>query len=76
MDILNIFQCEEEAKDEGFDSLKFIAIFPAGPKVCTWLDAYMGIFKVEGMEGSLMTRMIDKQFPKLECFIIKDDDAK
>jgi len=39
--------CQREAEDKGFDSMEFIAIFPAGPTNCKWLDAYMGLFRVD-----------------------------
>jgi hypothetical protein len=68
---MNIWQCEEYAKEHGFDSVKFTANFPVGQKQCEWLDAYFGMFKVDGIEGFLMTRSIGKQFPNLTCKIIE-----
>lgn len=67
---MNIYQCEEKAKEIGFNTARFIALFPAGPKECKWLDAYMGLFVIDedGLrDGFVMTRDIDKQFPDLYC---------
>ena len=46
---MNLYQCQEWAKDTAFDSAKFIAAFPAGPRTCTWLDAYFGFFRIDGL---------------------------
>ena len=65
---MNIYQCEEKAKDIGFDKAKFVAFFPAGPKKCKWLDAYMGLLEVDadGLRGSfLTTKQVDQMFPEL-----------
>ncbi len=64
---MNIYQCERLAKERGFDSMKFTAFFPAGPKVCTWLDAYFGIFQIDGTDGFVMAREVDERFPDLQC---------
>lgn len=69
---MNLYQCENYAKTNGFDSVEFIALFPAGPKKCRWLDAYFGMFQIDGVgDGFVMTRDIDKMFPDLECEIIQ-----
>ena len=68
--MINIFQCEERAKDIGFDKAKFVAFFPSGAKECQWLDAYMGLFKIDAdglRDGFVMVRDIDKMFPNLVC---------
>jgi hypothetical protein len=62
---MNIYQCQKKAQDIGFDKAHFAAFFPSGLKKCTWLDAYMGFFKVEGLEGFLMVDSIDEMFPTL-----------
>ena len=64
---MNLYQCQKHAESNGFDSLEFIAHFPAGAKKCKWLDAYFGMFEVEGMDGFVMTKDIDKMFPSLVC---------
>jgi len=67
---MNLYQCQEKAKDVGFDKAVFFAEFPSGLLECQWLDAYMGLFKIdaEGMrDGFVTVKQIDEQFPKLEC---------
>lgn len=67
---MNLRECEEKAQEIGFDSAKFVAIFPCGPIECKWLDAYMGLFTADkdGLrDGFLMTHDIMKQFPGLYC---------
>lgn len=41
---LTINQCQELAKDLGFDGATFDLCGPLGKKACVWRDAYMGIF--------------------------------
>ena len=62
---MSLLECERLATQEGFDKMKFTALFPVGPRKCQWLDAYMGIFQVDGLEGFLMTGDIHEQFPDL-----------
>lgn len=67
---MNLHQCEKMAQEIGFDKAKFVALFPAGPIVCQWLDAYMGILKIDkdGLrEGFLFTPQLDEMFPNLYC---------
>lgn len=67
---MNIFQCENKAKDIGFDKAKFVALFPCGPVECQWIDAYFGFFKadVDGLrDGFLTTQHIDQEYPNLYC---------
>lgn len=67
---MNIYQCEERAKEIGYDNAKFVAFFPAGPKQCRWLDAYMGLLVIDedGLRGGFVTtRDIDREFPDLYC---------
>lgn len=62
---MNIYQAQKTAKRDGYDSAEFIAHFPAGPKECKWLDAYLGLFRVEGMDGFVTVNDIDDMFPDL-----------
>lgn len=67
---MNIHQCEAKAQQIGFDRARFIAVFPVGPVQCQWLDAYMGILKVDAdglRDGFLTTNQIDREFPDLVC---------
>ena len=69
---MNLYQCEQYAKENGFDSVEFIAFFPSKPFKCKWLDAYFGMFEIEGVgDGFVITKDVDKMFPRLECEIIK-----
>lgn len=53
---MNIHQCQEIAKRGGYDKMKFDLVGPKGRKSCKWLDAYMGLFTMEGSDGFLMVR--------------------
>jgi hypothetical protein len=67
---MNLYQCQEKAKDIGYDKAQFFAEFPNGTFLCTWKDAYFGFFKIEnaGMDDSfVMTKQIDEMFPNLVC---------
>ena len=68
---MNLYQCEEAARDLDFEGAKFIALFPGGVFECQWLDAYIGIFKINNvkeLEGKFFTtREVDKQYPDLYC---------
>ena len=61
---MNIHQCEAKAQQIGYDKARFIAVFPVGPVQCQWLDAYMGILKVDAdglRDGFLTTSQIDRE---------------
>lgn len=66
---MNLYQCQEEAKSVGYDRAIFFALFPVGIIKCQWLDAYMGLFKINHPEmdsGFVMVKQIDEMFPDLE----------
>ena len=67
---MNLYQCEKYAKDNGFDSVEFEADFPIGATKCKWLDAYFGMFRIEGHDGFIRTCDVDEMFPDLVCRII------
>lgn len=71
----DIYKCERLAERFGYGRLRFVALFPAGPKVCTWLDAHMGIIQIEGMDGFVMTRDLDEAFPGLVCIPMSVEEA-
>jgi len=73
---MNLYQCENKAKEVGYDSMEFMALFPAGPKKCKWLDAYMGLFQIDGIEGFVTTKQIDKQIPDLVCVPLLVEDER
>lgn len=63
---VSILQCEELAKDHGYNSMTFDIVGPSGSLQCKWLDAYMGMFQIIGKDGFLMTR--DFQYaPDIYC---------
>ncbi len=74
---MNIYQAQRYAEEnDQFQGGKFIAIFPAGPKVCTWLDAYFGMFTIEGIEdGFVMVKQIDDAYPNLLCQPIEAEET-
>ena len=73
---MNLYQCQKYAEKNGFDSVEFYADFPVGKKKCKWLDAYFGMFIVEGLgDGFLSVRDIDEMFPRLECQIATGEQA-
>lgn len=43
---MQLRQCQDKAKKIGYDKAKFTAFFPNGPVECQWVDAYMGVFKM------------------------------
>jgi len=51
---MNILQCQEMAKDVGFDSTTFDLCGPKGRLKAKWVEAYFGFFELEGREGVLM----------------------
>jgi len=73
---MNLYQCQKEAERNGFDSLEFFAEFPSGLQLCTWMDAYMGLFEIDlpDFKGSFVTvGQIDEMYPKLKCFIENEE---
>lgn len=70
---MNLYQCEAKAQDNGYDSMKFIAMFPSGPTKCQWFDAYFGLFKIDDHEGFVTTKQIDERFPELVCIEVEVD---
>lgn len=63
---MNILQCQELAKDVGFDSATFDLCGPSGCLKAKWLDAYFGFFQIEGQEGFMTVQSF--QFnPDIYC---------
>lgn len=58
---------QEYAKNNGYDSLEFMAMFPSGPCKGKWLDAYMGLVTLDGIDGFLMVRDLDSMMPGTVC---------
>ena len=55
---MDIYRCQAKAKDIGFDSATFDLVGPSGRLKCKWLDAYFGMFEVEGEEGFITVNQI------------------
>lgn len=67
---VSILQCQELAKDLGYDSTLFELHGPSGFKNCKWMDAYFGVFQIVGSNGFLMVS--DFQFvPDVWCKNLK-----
>jgi hypothetical protein len=68
--MISIHQCQRKAEEIGYNSSRFLALFPAGPEVCRWLDAYVGLLIVDedGMrDGFVTVSQLDDMFPNLVC---------
>lgn len=64
-DKMSLVECEDRAKDEGWDSATFEIVGPGGRTKAKWLDAYMGCFQVEGQDGFLMTSDAKRTFKNM-----------
>lgn len=59
---VNILQCQKLAEDYGYNSMTFDLVGPLGRKKAKWVDAYFGIFEIEGSEG---INMINNEMSRL-----------
>ena len=55
---MSLHQCQELAQKIGFDSATFDLCGPLGSMKAKWLDAYFGLFQIEGEEGFISTTQI------------------
>lgn len=55
---MNILQCQALAKKIGFDSTAFDLVGPNGRMKAKWIDAYLGLFKLEGQDGFILVNQI------------------
>lgn len=67
---------QKHAESNGFDSLRFLCMFPAGPRACQWLDAYFGLVKVDDMPGFVTVTQLDEIAPGATCIVLpgKEED--
>lgn len=65
---MTINQCEELAKDIGFDKATFDIVGPLGRIKCKWLDAYYGMFEMidPKEEGFVLTSQV-MFIPNIHC---------
>ena len=56
---LSIQQCQSMAQDVGFDSATFDLCGPKGRLKAKWLDAYFGMFQIEGNENFVMAKQFE-----------------
>lgn len=63
---ISILQCQKVAEKFGFNSVTFDLVGPNGRIKAKWLDAYLGLFQIEGEEGFNLVNQF--QFiPDLYC---------
>jgi hypothetical protein len=76
LDKLSILQCQELAKDVGYDSATFDLVGPNGVLKAKWLDAYFGLFEIQG-EGSdgFLTVQQFQYIPDIYCINLMPKDA-
>lgn len=65
---------QQFAKSNGYDRLAFMALFPSGPRRCQWLDAYMGLVKIDGEDGFVMVRDLQDALPGTVCITLTEEE--
>lgn len=73
---MNLYQCQKYAEQNGYDTVEFIAHFPAGPVKCKWLDAYFGLFTSDHpafCDGFIRVDDADSAFPDLRVEVVGND---
>lgn len=79
MRIVGIYECNEIAKERGFDKMEFTGLLPAGGRKCKWIDAYFGFLSVEGVndDNTFSTvKDLASAFGDFPCIIADDEDAE
>lgn len=57
---MDIFACQRKAQRDGaFDSATFTLNGSSGSLKCKWLDAYFGMFQIEGQDGFVMVSALE-----------------
>ena len=54
----SIHDCEAMAKKEGYDKATFDLVGATGRIKCKWLDAYFGMFTMEGTPGFMTVNQV------------------
>ena len=70
-DKISILQCQEIAKNFGYDSVSFNLCGPSGKKPCKWIDAYLGMFCTKDDEGHFMMVKQFQFIPDVWCEDVK-----
>jgi hypothetical protein len=63
---------QKYAESNGFDSVKFTALLPSGPRNGRWLDAYFGLVMFDGMDGFVTVDQLDEVAPGTLCVVLED----
>ncbi len=67
-DRMNLSQCEKRAQREGYDRATFDILREDGQLIsCKWLDAYFGLFTIQGDKKFITVKDMDELFPDLIC---------
>ncbi len=67
LDKISILQCQKMAQDVGYDSATFDLVGPKATLKCTWLDAYMGMFRADGHGDGFFIVSQFQYVPDLYC---------
>ena len=66
-DKFTIRECEALAKHlDAFDKMTFDLVGPTGRLSARWLDAYMGLFQIDGLDGFSMVSQF-QYTPDIHC---------
>lgn len=74
LDKLSILQCQDLAKDIGYDSATFYLVGTSGTLKAKWLDAYLGLFMIDGEDGFLTVKQF-QYIPDIYCTNLMPKDA-
>ena len=55
-DRMSLYECQEKAKHEGFDTATFDLCGPTGRVQCKWLNAYFGFIQKVGDRDFFMSQ--------------------
>lgn len=69
---MRILELQRHAEEHGFDSIKFKYDFLGKSVKCQWLDAYMGIIRIEDFAGIVtVNNLINQLGMNMEYEIIE-----
>lgn len=77
---MDVYTVQRIAECQFFENkeIKFSARFPSETKLCKFLDPFMGLIEIEGLEGfiQLRTDTGTELFHKIPCTILKIKEDK